>query len=238
MAENARIERASYGVTRMHRLKVVVTLAVFAAALPLALHAQTIRCVGKDGKKYFGQTVPPQCVGQAAEYLDKSGNVVKRVAAPLTTEQRAARDAEDRKNAEAAAAAKDEARRNRALLETYTSEKDIDFARQRALIDNEAVVKEIEARVAQIEKRSQELNRELEFYQGRNKPPAKLAEDVKNNEIDLNSQRQLLAAKKKDVDAINAKYDDDKKRFVDLNKGGMAPVEAPAPAAPKTAAKR
>ena len=210
----------------MHRLKIVIALAVVASALPLALQAQSIHCVGKDGKKYFGQTVPPQCLGQAVEYLDKSGNVVKRVAAALTPEQRAAREAEDRKNAEAAALAKDEARRNRALIETYTSEKDIDFARQRTLKDNEVVVKEIEARVGQIEKRGQELQKEMEFYQGKNKPPAKLAEDVKNNEIDLNSQRQLLTAKKKEVDSINAKYDDDKKRFIELSKGSAAPVEA------------
>jgi chromosome segregation ATPase len=223
----------------MHRLKIVIALAVFAAALPLALQAQTVRCVGKDGKKYFGQTVPAQCVGQAVEYLDKSGNVVKRVAAALTPEQRAAREAEDRKNAEAAAVAKDEARRNRALLETYTSEKDIDFARQRTLKDNEVVVKEIESRIAQIEKRRQELKKEMEFYQGKNKPPAKLAQDVANNEIDLNSQQQLLNAKKKEVESINAKYDDDKKRFMELSKGGTAPAEAPAPApAAKTAAKK
>lgn len=220
----------------MHRLKVVAALAVFTAALPLALHAQAVRCVGKDGKKYFGQTVPPQCVGQAVEYLDKSGNVVKRVAAPLTPEQRAVKEAEDKRNAEAAAAAKDEARRNRALLETYTSEKDIAFARHRALQDNEVAVKEIEGRIAQIDKRGQELKREMEFYQGRNKPPAKLAEDVTNNEIDLNSAQQLLAAKKKDVDTINAKYDEDKRRFVELNKGGAAPVDAPA-AAKDTATK-
>jgi hypothetical protein len=223
----------------MHRLKIVVVLSVLAAALPLASQAQTVRCVGNDGKKYFGQTVPSQCLGQAVEYLDKSGNVIKRVAAALTPEQRAAKDAEERKNAEAAAVAKDEARRNRALIETYTSEKDIDFARQRALKDNEVVVKEIESRVAQIAKRGQELKKEMEFYQGKNRPPAKLAEDVKNNEIDINSQQQLLTAKKKEVDSINAKYDDDKKRFIDLSKGSAAPVEAAAPApAAKTAAKK
>lgn len=222
----------------MHRLKIVIALAVFAAALPLALQAQTVRCVGKDGKKYFGQTVPSQCLGQAIEYLDKSGNVVKRVAAALTPEQRAAKEAEERKHAEAAAVAKDEARRNRALLETYTSEKDIDFARQRTLKDNDVVVKEIETRIGQIEKRRQELKKEMEFYQGKNKPPAKLEQDVTNNEIDLNSQQQLLNAKKKEVESINAKYDDDKKRFIELSKGGMAPVEAPPAAAAKTAAKK
>ena len=217
----------------MHRLKFVVAFAVF-AALPLALHAQqTVRCVGKDGKKYFGQTMPQQCIGQAAEYLDKSGNVVKRVDAPLNAEQRAAREVEERKKLEAAAVAKDEARRNRALLETYTNEKDIDFARQRTLKDNEAAVKEIEARLAQINKRRLELKQEMEFYQGKNKPPAKLAEDVKNNEIDYNSQLQLLNAKKKEVDNINAKYDEDKKRFIELSKGGLAPVEMPSSSSAK-----
>ena len=217
----------------MHRFKIIAALAVFTAALPLALHAKTVRCIGKDGKKYFGQTVPQQCVGQAAEYLDKSGNVVRRIEAALTPEQRAAREIEESKRLEAAAVAKDEARRNRALLETYSSEKDIDFARQRVLKDNEAAVKEIEGHLAQINKRGQELKREMEFYQGKNKPPAKLAEDVKNNEIDYNSQRLLLNAKKKEVDAINAKYDDDKKRYIELGKGGPAPVEMPSSAAEK-----
>ena len=222
----------------MRRLKIMIALGLFAAALPLALQAQTVRCVGKDGKKYFGQTVPAQCVGQAVEYLDKSGNVIKRVAAALTTEQRAAKESEERKNAEAAAVAKDEARRNRALLETYSTEKDIDYARQRTLRDNEVVVKEIEGRIGQVEKRRQELKKEMEFSQGKNKPPAKLAQDVANNEIDLNSQQSLLNAKKKEVDSINAKYDDDKRRFLELNKGA-APVEtAPPAAAAKTAAKK
>ncbi|MBI3375911.1 MAG: hypothetical protein HY017_29685 [Betaproteobacteria bacterium] len=215
----------------------IATLGLLIAALPFALQAQTVRCVGKDGKKYFGQTLPPQCVGQAAEYLDKSGNVVRRTDASLTQEQRLAKEADDKKKAEAAAVAKDEARRNRALLETYSSEKDIDMARQRALKDNEAAVKEIEARVAKIGQRGKDLQKEMEFYQGKNKPPAKLAEDIKNNEIDLKAQQELLTAKKKEVDSINAKYDEDKKRLIALTRGQPAAEAAPAPAATKPAKK-
>ena len=127
----------------MLRLKIAITtLGLAIATLPLDLQAQTVRCVGKDGKKYFGQTLPPQCVGQAAEYLDKSGNITRRTEAAMTQEQRLAKEAEEKKKAEAAAVAKDEARRNRALLATYTSDKDIDLARQRVQ-DNEAAVKEI-----------------------------------------------------------------------------------------------
>lgn len=219
----------------MPRLKItkiaITALGLIIAALPLALQAQTVRCVGKDGKKYFGQTLPPQCVGQAAEYLDKSGNVIRRTEATLTQEQRLAKEADEKKKAEAAAVAKDEARRNRALLETYSSEKDIDLARQRALKDNEAAVKEIEARVAKIGQRGKELQKEMEFYQGKNKPPAKLAADIKNNEIDLKSQTELLAAKKKEVDSINTKYDEDKKRLIALTKGQAEAAPTPAAAA-------
>lgn len=221
----------------MLRLKIaqaaVAALGFVIAALPLALHAQTVRCVGKDGKKYFGQTLPPQCVGQAAEYLDKSGNLIRRTEAAMTQEQRLAKEADDKKKAEAAAVAKDEARRNRALLETYSSEKDIDLARQRALKDNEAAVKEIEERLAKIGQRGKTLQKEMEFYQGKNKPPAKLMEDIKNNEIDRKSQQELLTAKKKEVDSINVKYDEDKKRLIALTKGQPAAEAAAAKPAKK-----
>ena len=48
-------------------------------AIPLAVNAQSYRCVGKDGKKYYGQTIPNQCIGQPVEELDKQGVVVRRI---------------------------------------------------------------------------------------------------------------------------------------------------------------
>ena len=46
------------------------TILVFAiAALPLAAEAQSYRCVGKDGKKYYGQSVPPACLGMPGDTL-------------------------------------------------------------------------------------------------------------------------------------------------------------------------
>jgi len=45
-------------------------------------------------------------------------------------------------------------------------------------------------------------------------------EDVKAIDADLKTQEGALAAKKKDIDAINAKYDDDKKRFIEISKRG------------------
>ena len=217
-------------------------LVLAAVLMPWSAQAQIIKCVGKDGKTYVGSTMPPQCAGQAVNQMNAQGQVVRRTEAMLTPEQRAAKEAEGRlnkeKEAEAARKEQEESRKNKALLSTYGSEKDIEIARTRALADNEKAVKETQAKIAQIEKTGVTLRKELEFYAGKNKPPPKVTQDIQNNDIDLKAQNDLLAAKKRDVNGINAKYDEDKRRYLELTKGPAAvPVAAPAPAPAPTAKK-
>jgi hypothetical protein len=198
-------------------------VAVLAAAVllsPLAAEAQAYRCVGKDGKKYYGSAVPPQCLGQPVEQLNAQGMVVKRFDAAASAAEREKKLAEEEERKKREAISKEEGRRNRALLATYTSEKDIDQARGRALKDNEGAVADIEKRIAGLRTRLQEQKKELEFYSGKNKPPAKLSNDVRNTEFDIKTQEDLMAAKKKEVDQINARYDEDKKRYNELTKAG------------------
>ena len=197
-------------------------LAVLAAALtllPLTADAQSYRCVGKDGKKYYGQSLPMQCLGQPAEQLNKQGRVIKRFDPQASEADRAKKEADEAERKKRDAVSKEEGRRNRALLATYTSDKDIEQARARALKDNEAAVKDIEGKIGAIKKRQGELKKELDFFQGKNQPPVKLAQDIKSAEFDLKTQQDLLAGKKKDVESINARYNDDKKRYNDLTKG-------------------
>ena len=188
------------------------------ALLPFAAEAQSYRCTGKDGKKYYGSTVPTQCVGLPVEQLSPQGLVIKRfdaVASAAAREKKAA-DEEERKKRETIT--KEEGRRNRALLATYTSEKDIDISRGRALQGNEAAVKDIERRIGGLKKRLDEQKKELDFYTGKNKPPPKLTEDIRNSEFDIQTQEELMATKRKEVALINARYDDDKKRYSELTK--------------------
>ena len=63
------------------------------------------------------------------------------------------------------------------------------------------------------------LQKEMEFYTGKNKPPAKMLEEISNAGTDLKAQEELLEAKKREIAVINAKYDDDKKRYADLTRG-------------------
>lgn len=205
--------------------RLALLVAAVLALAPLAALAQpkgqlTYRCTSKDGKKYYGSTIPQQCYGRPVEQLNAQGLVVKRIDPDGEEKARLAKEAEAEKKREDEAAGRESGRRNRALLATYTSEKDIDDARRRALADNQKAVTEVEMRIEALKKRREGYDKELEFYKGKSKPPAVLQENIRNAEIDLQAQESLLAAKKKEVDGINARYDEDRKRYVELTRGG------------------
>jgi hypothetical protein len=199
-------------------LRAALLIAVI--ALPMAAEAQTYRCVGKDGKKYYGSTVPTPCLGQPVEQLNAQGLVTKRFDAAASAAEREKKAADDEERKKREVVSKEEGRRNRALLATYTSDKDIESARARALKDNEAAVKDVEQRIDALKKRLGELKKESNANAGKGQPPAKLASDISSAEFDIKTQEDLLAAKKKDVSTINARYNDDKKRYGELTKGG------------------
>ena len=204
-----------------------VQLAVFAAAAvfaaPLAVHAQTkeaytYRCTGKDGKKYYGQTIPQECLGLPLELINRQGLVVRRIDHEGDEKARIAKEAETEKRREAETAAKDAQRRYRALLATYSSEKEIEDARARDLREHQKQVREVEAKIDAIKKRQQQYVKELELFKtsgAKGEPPARLKEEITNANIDLKAQQQLLDAKKKDADGINARYDEDRKRYAE-----------------------
>jgi hypothetical protein len=211
----------------------VLSLLPFAAAAQTSF--QTFRCVGTDGKKYYEQTIPPQCLGQRIDVLNSQGQVVRRIEPRASDDEkeREAKEAEAAKKREDDKIAREERRRNNALLATYTSEKDIEDARSRALLENDKQIKQVKGRIADIKKRQEGFNKEMEFYkEGAAKPsdkkkagtakptaaPPKLLEDLRTAEVDLKAQEQLLDVKQKEVDGINAKYDEDRNRYLDLTK--------------------
>lgn len=196
-------------------------LLLFVLALP-ALHAaesanRIYKCTDAKGKVYVTQTPPPECLGRPTDVLNRRGTVVQRDEGILTPQQQAQREAELKKKQDMEAATKEERRRAAALLNTYSSEKDIEEARARALKENEEAIVQTDKKIADVLKRKKTLESEKEFY-AKTKPPAKLQQDIQNTEIELKNQQDLLDAKKKQVATINAKYDEDKKRYIALTK--------------------
>ncbi len=205
----------------MRSQTIVLLCSTLLAVAPAAAQQRMYKCVDARGKVYYTQVPPPECLGRDTQELDKSGTPMRKSQTPaaLTPEQQRAREAELKKKIEAEERAKEERRKNTALLNTYSSEKDIDDARGRALKEAQAAIADTEKRIAEAQKRKKELESEKEFYV--KKPmPLRLKQDIANNEIDIKNQTELLDAKKKEISVINAKYDSDKRRYVELTAQG------------------
>jgi len=196
-------------------------LAIVIVAFPLATDAQSYRCVGKDGRKYYGQTIPPQCIDVPVEQLSAQGIVLRRIDPPADPGKRAQADAERAKLRAEETAFKEGTRRDKALLATYASEAEIEQARKRALDENAIALREIEARIDALAKRRADLAREMEFYQGRNRPPAYLEQGIRDVEINLKAQEDFRSARKAEAAAINVRFDESRKRFRELT--GLSP---------------
>jgi uncharacterized protein DUF4124 len=193
------------------------------AVAPAAAQERMYKCVDARGKVYYTQVPPPECLGRDTQELNKSGTLIRKNPAviPLSPAQEQAREAERRKKIEDEEKSKEERRKNLALLNTYSSEKDIEDARARSLAEAQGAIEDTERSIAGAQKRQKELEAEKEFYV--KKPmPFKLKQEIANNEIQIRNQTVLLDAKKKEINTINAKYDEDRRRYIELTSGKPA----------------
>jgi len=182
---------------------------------PTPPNQRMYKCVDARGKTYYTQVPPRECLGRETTELNKSGAVIQRSERAPTSSEVQARDAAAKKKAEEDAKAKEERRKNTALLNTYASEKDIEDQRARALKEAQDAIDSSERAIAGAQKRQQQLEAEKEFYV--KKPmPLKLKNEISNVDIEIKNQTSLLEAKKKEITTINAKYDADKRRYIEL----------------------
>jgi len=205
----------------MRSQTIVLLCSTLLAVAPAAAQQRMYKCVDARGKVYYTQVPPPECLGRDTQELDKSGTPMRKSQTPaaLTPEQQKAREAGLKKKLEQEERSKEERRKNTALLNTYSSEKDIDDARARALKEAELAIAETEKRIVGAQKRRKELESEKEFYV--KKPmPLRLKQDIANNEIEIKNQPEQLNAKKKEISVSNAKYESDKRRYVELTAQG------------------
>lgn len=211
-----------------------ITLSLASLLLPAAFmlspaaSAQTqssvFCCTDGEGRKVCGDFLPKECQKRAYEERDGKGFIVKKVEAPLTAEQQAKRDAELTRKAELAQKELEERRRNQALLSTYSSEQDIDRARDRALADVDKAIAQADKALADAVKQQKATDKEKEFYVG--KPlPAQLKKQIEAAEKDVEAKTNSLSRRKQDKERVATEFENEKVRFRELS-GGKTGVPA------------
>lgn len=175
-------------------------------------------CCEVNGQKTCADILPAQCVARGYSEINRQGVAVRQVAPPPTPEQRAQQEAEERRKIDAEAALKEQKRKDQALLNTYSSEKDIDVLRARAEQEVQGQIKQSESKVAEAQKRLKKLQGEAEFYK-KQTLPAELNKNIRDTEYDLKAQGELIETRKKDLIGVRARFEADKQRYVELTRG-------------------
>lgn len=198
--------------------KLVLSVAVALLGTFGSLPAQAkITCCDVEGKRTCGDPMPLQCYNKAKTEIGKGG-VAKEIEAPLTPEQREAREKAEALKKEEEKRIAEQQRRDMALLASYTSEKEIDAARNRAIADIEKNATQAKNRLDAAQKKKAKLDQEREFYKGKALPPA-LDQQVTDNESEVAAQQKILDQKDLDIKEVNKRYDEDKARFTKLKAG-------------------
>ena len=202
----------------MHRLGSALML--LPAVLPMMAAAQervsvTYCCTGDNGRQVCSDVLPKECYGKAYREINSRGITTRHVDAPLNAEQRAFREVEIKKAKEEEARRLEQTRKNRALLATYSSEQDIDVARDRAIADIQKAIKASQDKLAELAEQRQMLDNEAEFFKKKTMP-APLRTQIRDNDAEMKAQQEAVEAKQKEIDTVRTRYGEDKLRYREL----------------------
>ena len=199
-------------------------------------HGATYKWIDEKGIIHYSDKMPADAVNRAHVELDKQGRQVKKIDPALTSEEIAARAADVERKKQEAKEQEVLARRDRALLASYTREEDIDLARTRALATIDSQMQSSRVYAAALIQRQQELNdRKLSY--GIKGAPAAIEREIESVDSELAKTNALIEAKKQESLSVAAKYDNDKQRWralkakADAAAGTVATSQTGGPAA-------
>lgn len=196
--------------------KLLISAAALLAAVSLSAEAKLYKWVDSNGTTHYGETIPPEYANKDAMKLEK-GRIEKREDKRNTAQKAAQKDP-------AAEKARIEAERHdNALINTYSSEKEIDLARDRNLQQVEARTGSYTTLLKSAQENEVSLQKEAEGLtkQGR-KIPKSLEEDLVEAKARIVKLQGDLDNSLKENEAVKARYEADKLRYREL-KGIVTP---------------
>jgi hypothetical protein len=194
-----------------------------------AAHAATYKWVDDQGVVHYTDKMPPEAINKGSVELSKEGVPIRKNDPALTPEQRRARETDEERARQTARAREETQRKDRALLQSYTTESEIDLSKKRALGTIDAQIQSAQAYVVTLNKRKEETQGRVAALNGKPTPPELEREVVSVNE-ELDKQAELIAAKRKEAATVTARYDADKQRWRELRSLAEAEAANAAPA--------
>jgi chromosome segregation ATPase len=195
---------------KMNRLKLLGIVLPLYCAFGATAEAKLYKWVDDKGETHYGEVVPPEYANKDKVQFNEKGREVKR--------KDAAGDAvQDKKRAEEEQAAIDRRRRDQALINTYSSEKEIDLARDRNLQQIVARINSVQTLLKTAQDNLDNYRKEAESAKkGGRKIHDSLHADIAEAEKKVEKLKQELAAAQDKESSIKASFEADKERYREL----------------------
>lgn len=188
-------------------------------------------CVDASGRKITADRPIAECADREQRQLGPSGTVRRVIGPNLSEHERAAQDAQRRKEAEERGRIQEERRRERALMARYPDKVAHDAERVEALQQIEDVIATALKRTTELTQQRKALDVEMEFYKNEpSKAPMLLRRQIAENEGSVQEQQRFIAGQEQEKRRIHQRFDAELAR---LNKlwGARPMVMAPPPGA-------
>jgi hypothetical protein len=186
-------------------------------ARPAASPSRIYKWVDDRGVTHYGQSIPSEFRNQEAAVMNKRGLTVGEIESAATPEQRKALEERAAQQKEEQKRLVEQRRRDRALINTYSSAKEIDQARERNLLFAQQALRGLDPRIRGTQERLTNLRAQAETHQQSGRVvPDWLTEDIARQEEMLAALHADSQRHKANIESIQARFDADKKRYIEL----------------------
>ena len=218
-------------------------LALLCAALGAAAQAPSgstpsagiYTCVDGQGRRLTSDRPIADCTAREQRVLNRDGSVQRVVPPSLTAEERAEREAAERRAILARTSLADAVRRDRNLMSRFPTESVHRKSRESALDTVRLAIKATELRLQELGTERKPLAEEVEFYKGR-PLPLRLKQALDGNDAGVDAQRAAAANQEVELVRINKLHDVELARLRQLWAGAAPGSLGPTPTLPATGA--
>jgi hypothetical protein len=180
--------------------------ATCAQASPSKPAEMVFTCVNAAGRALTSDRMIGECMDREQRVLSRDGTLLRIVPPSLTADERAEKEARERRAAAEREARSEAVRRDKNLMQRFPNVAAHQKARELALETIQYAIAQSEARIADLERERKPLTEETQFYAG--KPlPGKLKGQLDANDAATAAQKELLVQQKAELDRVSKLYD-------------------------------
>ena len=188
-------------------------------------------CVDRNGRRLTADRPIAECLDREQRELGPSGIVRRQIGPSLTEQERAAQEAQRRKEAEARARELEERRRERALTARYPDKAAHDVERAAAIQLVDDVTATAEKRLVELAQQRKAFDVEMEFYKkDPNKAPMTLRRKIAENEESIAEQQRFIAGQDQEKRRVHQRFDVELAQLRKLWDAQRMPVSGATPA--------